>query len=235
MPTGNGPTPTVLYISDEMIAIAAAADFAVLAQRASILAKGDDGSFAADAPWVLDSDTVNFQAQGVAAQDVVSLSGPPGAFPGSGSYLYAVDSASGTSCTLRLLGGAPGYGQPPGAAGLSLVKFSVPSLFAQIDQACYRIKSRFAIDDAIFYRSSTWLYQGVEHAYREFRDAIVFETMADLYEQNSRDQTDQGDFARKAARYRRRADEAIGRVSARWGPTGASEQSTTFFSTKTSR
>lgn len=236
MPVGNGPTPTIVYISDEMIAVEAAADYVALTQKASLLAKGDDGYFAPNAQWVLNSASINFQGQGIKAQNVVSLSGPPVAFPGSGSYLYAVDSASGNSCTLRLLGGALNYGQPPApAAGLSEVKFSIPSLFAQIDQACYRIKSRFAIDDAIFMRSSDWLYQGVEHTYREFRDALVFETVAGLYRANMRDPAQQGDWVSKERLYRRYADEAIGRVSARWGPFGSSEAPTGFFSMKLAR
>lgn len=236
MPTGHGPTPTIVYISDEMIAIEAAADYVALTQKASLLAKGEDGYFAPDAQWVLNSASIDFQGQGVKAQNVVSFSGPTVAFPGSGPYLYAVDSTSGTSCTLRLLGGTLNYGQPPApAAGLSEVKFSIPSLFAQIDQACYRIKSRFAIDDAIFYRSSDWLYQGVEHAYREFRDALIFETLAGLYLANMRDPTSQGDWVTKAKNYRGLANEAVGRISARWGPYGASEAPTGLFSMKLAR
>lgn len=235
--TGHGPIPTTPeYITDEIIAIHAGPDFVALTQRASLLASGGDGSFASGVPWVLNSTAVNFQGQGVAAQNVVSLSGPPAAFPGSGSYLYAVDSVSGTSCTLRLLGGSPGYGQPPGtAAGLSTVKFSVPTLFAQIDQATFRLKDRVSIDENFFWTSSPWIYQGTENPYRVFRDAVVFETLADLYEANTRDPSEQGDFAVKARRYRKRAEEAIGRLCVRWGPYGNSRPPTTPGSQKIAR
>lgn len=235
MPTGHGPLWTSpLFCSDETVAVHIRGDYAMLAPKWQTLADGGDGTFSADAPWVLSSDSVNFQANGVAAQNVVVLSSPASAFPGGG-HLFAVDSVSGNSVTLRRVGFPLNIGQPPGASGLSTVKFSVPSLGPQIDEATYRLKDRFALDEQIFYRSSAWIYQGTEDAYRCLRDACVFTVIADAYEAESRDQTDSGDFARKARVFAGRRDEALGRVQIRFGPTGASEQSTTFFSTKTSR
>lgn len=234
--SGNGPIPTLPWVTDELVAIAAGGDFPLLCQKASILASGKDGSFASGVPWVLNSTSVNFQSQGVAAQNVVSFSSPSGQYPGLGNYLYAVDSASGNSCTLRLLGMGLGIGQPPSpASGQTTVAFTIPTLAAQIDQATYRLKDRVSVDEQFFWTSSPWIYQGVENPYRVFRDAVVFETLADLYEANMRDPGQQGDWVAKASRYRKRADDAIGRLYVRWGPTGTSREPTTAGSMKLAR
>jgi len=219
-----------------MVAQYAGPDFPMLAQRAAVLATGKDGVFAPDAPWVLTSASVNFQAQGVASQHIVSFSSPGMQFPGMGQYLYAVDSASGNAATLRLVGLGPGVGQPPSpAAGMSSVTFAIPTLAPQLDIATYRLKSRLAIDEGIFCRGSSWVYQGVEDLYRVFRDAVVYETLADLYEANMRDPTQAGDWSIKARLYRKRAQEVFDQIYVRWGPTGTSQQPTTPMNTRLSR
>ena len=236
MPTGNGPLPTnPWYASDETISIHAMGDFATLCPQWQVLASGVDGVFAAGAPWVLTSASVNFQAQGVAAQNVVVLTAPKANFPGGG-HLFAVDAVSGTSVTLRRVGQPLNFGQPPApSGGLTAVAFSIPTLGPQIDESTYRLKDRFALDESIFYRSSGWVYQGVEDLYRVFRDATVFSVLADCYESQMRDQTENGDFARKARRYKQRLEEAIVRLQVRWGPYGSSQQPSTITGCKLSR
>lgn len=238
--SGNGPTPTSpLFATDEHIAMYAMADYHVLCPKWGCMAEGRDGTMAMAAPWVLSSATVNFQAQGVCPQTVASFSGPRDAFPGGGAYLLAVDSVSGNSVTLRRIGLGLGEGQPPAlAADLSQVCFSMLTLRPQIDGATYRIKDRFSIDEVTPFRATGWVYSGVEDddpAPRIFRDAVTFETLADLYENAMREQTENGDFARKAKRYRVRSDEAISRLQIRWGPTGNSAEPDSIMSCRLTR
>lgn len=231
---GHGPLITVPnFATDEHVAIQARGDYITLSPKWQTLAEGNDGSFAADAPWVLNSDSVNFQSQGVAAQSVVVLSAPPGNFPGGG-HLFAVDSVSGNSATLRRVGLGLNVGQPPApAAGLTSVKFSIPTQQPQLDQATYRVKQRWAIDEMIFYRSSSWMYQGTEDAYRVLRDVVVFGVLLDAYEFENR--AGDGDFERKMRRVRERLGEAEAQATVRWGPFGNSEAPTNIFSQKISR
>lgn len=210
-------------------------DFATLCPQWQLLASGTDGSFAADAQWVLTSASCDFQAQGVAAQNVIILKAPRASFPGQ-SMLYAVDSVAGNSVTLRIIGQSLNVGQPPSpSAGMSGVAFSIPTLGPQIDEATYRLKQMFAIDEEIFYRSSDWLYQGAEDIYRVFRDATVFSVLADAYESQMRDQVENGDFARKAKRYKMRREEAIAQINARWGPLGNSAEPSNIFGCRITR
>lgn len=233
---GNGPQSTSpLLATDEQLAIHCMGDFAVLCPQWQIFAYGQDGVFAADDPWTLTSASVDFQAQGVAAQQVVVLTQPKTQFKGGG-HLFAVDSATGNSISLRRVGWQPGQGQPPApASGLSGVEFTIPSLSQQIDEASYRIKAQFAIDEDIYYRSSDWMYQGAEDPYRCLRDAVVFTVLSDVYESQMRDQTENGDFARKAKRYKARLGESLEKARIRWGPQGASQSPTNLLGGMVSR
>ena len=234
--TGNGPTPTSpLFTTDEQIAIHALGDFAVLCPGWQVLATAADGIFAAGAPWVLTSASANFQAQGVAAQNVVVLTTPTKNFPGFG-HLFAVDSVSGNACTLRRVGQPLDVGQPPApSAGLAGVTFSAPYFAPQIDETTYRLKQRFTIDEQVFYRSSDWVYQGAEDTLRVFRDAVVFSILADLYEAQMRGQAENGDFARKAKRYKFRLEESLAQIQVRWGAYGCSAEPTGLGSCRIAR
>lgn len=222
---GHGPIPTCpLYCTDELIAIQAPADFANLVDRSQIDAQGQDGVFDADAPWVLNSASVDFQAQGVQAQGVIRLAGPKNVFQGGGQQ-FAIDSVSGNSATLRRLGKALNLGQPPApTAGLSGVSFEVLTFYSQIDQATYRIKDRFGIDETIWTRASQWIYQGAEARFRCLRDAVVFTVLLDAYEQGNR--SEQGDWAAKTRIIRGRLADSLEQVRIRWGQYGNSQSPT---------
>ena len=101
-----------VYATDENIAVRASGDFTMLCPDWQKLACGTDGTFAAGAPWVLTSASVDFVGAGVTARHVVLLQKPNTVFKGSGELL-AVDSASPAGLTLRRLGAGLGVGSPP--------------------------------------------------------------------------------------------------------------------------
>ena len=86
-----------VYATDENIAIRASGDFTMLCPDWQKLAYGTDGAFAAGAPWVLTSASVDFAVAGVTTQHVVLLRKPSTVFKGSGELL-AVDSAADQWC-----------------------------------------------------------------------------------------------------------------------------------------
>lgn len=234
--TGNGPVWTApQFVTDEMVAITAKGDFALLVPDWDRLAYASDGSISEDAPWVLNSGTVNFQTQGIVAQNVVVIDGPRGSFPG-GTKLYAVDSVSGNSCTLRMVGQQLNAGQPPSLSGsVSGISFYVPTLGPTIDEAVYDLKRRYRIDEAIYWRSSVWMYQGAEDAYRVLRDAVVFRALLDAYEFNSRGGDETGDWIRKLRRVEARLNEIYAQIEVRWGPYGTSAAPTNALGCRLSR
>lgn len=228
----NVPTQTTpVYCSDEDILIHAGGDFAVLCPPWQQMAAGIDGAFAPGSPWVLTSASVDFQANGVAPNQVVWLTAPRSQYPGGGQFL-AIDTVSGNSVALRRPYKDSGVGQPPGpAAGLMGISFAVNTLDPQIAEASYDIKQRYAIDDLTggdFARSSSWIYD-----LQVLRVATVYSVLVERYTQETR--TGQGDFDKKVARFRQKLDDALGRVQVRWGPLGNSAAPATLFSCKLSR
>ena len=77
LPMSNLPEQTTpVYATDEDIAVRAGGDFVMLCPPWQQMASGVDGVFGADAPWVLDSASVNFQSNGVTPNQVVQLTTP---------------------------------------------------------------------------------------------------------------------------------------------------------------
>lgn len=210
-------------------------DFCTLAMADSSLASGADGAFSADDRWTIASATVDFEAQGVAAQHVLVVTGPRGLVQGK-PLRFAVDSVAGNAATLRRVGMGAGAGQPPAPpGGMSGVAFEVPTFGPDIDAASFRLKQRFAIDERVAYRSSSWIYRGDEDLYRTLREACCQAVLRDVYERESRDQQGAGDFARKASLAARRYQEALDAVNLRWGQQGTSNPPTNAFSTRLGR
>lgn len=234
--SGNGPQPTSPeYVSDEHVAQYALGDYALLCPHWATLGEGSDGSFDVGAPWVLNSPTVNFGANGVQAQNVVVCKSPPTAFPG-GHHLFAVDSVSGNSCTLRRVGMPLSMGQPPSpATGLSGVTFSIPTAYNAIDNASYEIKRFLRIDEAIYWRNSQWVYEGAEDIYRVFRELTVLQAMAYLFAAQITGGDESADWIRKLHLTQARLDYMKGQVEIRWGPFGNSAQPTNPLGTRLSR
>ena len=148
--------PFTPYCTDEDVAVRARGDYLTLCPPDSILAQGVDGSITGGA-WVLTSATVNFATQGVAKGNVLALSGPQPAFTKSGQ-LFAVDSVSGMSVTLRRYGMDPGVGAPPSSGSVSGVVFSVPTFGPAIASACLDANQMFGLDPNVALRAPGLVY-----------------------------------------------------------------------------
>lgn len=210
-------------------------DFATLAMDDSSLARGTDGTFSADDRWTLTSETVDFEAQGVAPQHVLLITGPRD-LTNNQKLRFAVDSVAGNAVTLRRINMALRQGQPIApVGGMSGIHFDVLTFAADIDVASFRLKQLFAIDERIVFRASSWIYEGNEDLYRPLREACVQAVLRDVYEREQRDQTNAGDFARKAALASKRYQQAVDAIRLRWGPTGVSNSPTDIFSTRITR
>ncbi len=219
---------TPLLATDEDIAVRAGGDYLTLVPPWQTTAAATDGFFDANLPWILNSTLVDFEAQGVAPNQVVLLTDPKSQFPGGGQLL-AIDSVSGTQCTLRRVHQDLGVGQPPAPiVGLTGVKFLVPTLLPQIEEASFDIKTRFGVDETIFSRSSAYIF-----AIRELRTATVLTVLFDRYTFENR--VRQGDFADKVVRVKQELQRALDRVQIRWGAQGSSNEPSSIFSTKICR
>jgi hypothetical protein len=222
-------TPS-LYCTDEDILVRAGGDWALLVPSWQLMAAGTDGVFEPNAPWVLTSDSVNFQAQSVNPNQVVQLTAPKTQYPGGGQFL-AIDSVSGNSITLRRPHKDLYVGQPPAPmAGLTAVQFSISTLDPQIEEATSDLKRRFTIDERLAFRASSFIYAD---NLRDLRMATMLSVLLDRYTQEAR--TERGDFTAKVARIKQQLSEVLARVQIKWGPFGNSSEPTTLFGCKLSR
>jgi hypothetical protein len=216
---------STVYATDENIAIRASGDFALLCPDWQKLAAGIDGVFLPGAPWSLGSASVNFSAAGVTSQHVVLLRKPSSAFKGSGELL-AVESASGTTLTLRRLGSGPNLGQPPSpASGLTGVEFLVATLDPQIEEASFDLNRRFGIDPMVAGRTPSDVYD-----LRDLRQACVLTVLAQRYSSETRGSS--GDFALKLSQVKQELSEVLARLQLRWDSSGVDTRSTGWFSTR---
>src|SRR5689334_649872 len=103
---------TTVYATDEDVALAAAADFAILCPKDQRLAAGSDGYFNPADRWTLRSTAVDFAAQGLAAGQIVQLI-PPSASLRQSAEMLVVSSVAPYAVTLRRKGQPLGVGQPP--------------------------------------------------------------------------------------------------------------------------
>lgn len=226
-------TLTTVYANDEDVALRAAGDFALLCPRDQKVAAGGDGAFAASGRWTLTSASVDFEASGLAAGQVVQLLGPTSAFRPPGESLVVVAAASG-ALTLRRKGQAAGVGLPPGPiGGLGGVEFLVATLGPQLEAASYDLNRRYGIDDLVSGRRSSDLYDP-----REVRDATVLTVLYRQYSAMSREAGNPRDaLAAKAQQSKAELEELLGRVIVHWlpavGPGGPA--ATSRFSTRLAR
>lgn len=220
--TQTGLLPDV-YATDEHVAIAAAGDFDVVAPDWQSLVRGDDGTFQTGDPWTLRSTLVDFEAVGLAPGDVVRLGKP---LRGSG-LLYAVESTTGPTALLRLVGRPAGQGTPPPLAPGVYVAFDAPSLAPQIEEASFDLNQRFGISTIVAGRAPANLADA-----RDLRRACVLSVLAQRYGDAAREA--RGDFRAKFAALRDELSELLARLSIRWAPPAPS-RTTTRFSTRLSR
>lgn len=212
---------TPVYATDEDIAVRAGADFATLCPSWQQMAKGADGFFSVGMPWNLHSTITNFGTNGVKPNQVVWLTAPAPNFPGGGALL-AIDSVStdGTYLTLRRLHKDLNVGQAPAPLnGLTNVAFTINTLDPQTEEASFDLKRRFAIDENIVDRTSSWIYD-----LRDLRMATVLQVLLARYISDAR--SDKGDWARKIVLLKTELSNVLDRVEVRWGPFGTSEPPT---------
>lgn len=220
-----------VYATDEDIVSVAGADFVALSSRSALLAQGTDGYFDVPTPWTLSSSSVVFSASGVGSNQIIHLSrslrSGGDLLRGSGELL-AIDSVTEGSATLRWPGQGLNVGHPPGFGGMTLVTFSVRTMSAQIENACFEINERFAIDPRLDMRSPSRVYD-----LRVLRDLTVFAVLYRAYANGTRDE--KGDWRLKIAQYKSEYDDALSRATLRWGPKGTDQPTTTRFGTRLSR
>lgn len=216
-----------VYATDEDIVSVAGADFSELASKSARLALGADGYFDVPTPWVLSSPSVDFLGNGVASNQVVQLTGARTHFAGGGELL-AVDEATESSITLRWPGQPLNQGHPPGYGGVTGVKFEIRTLAAQIENACFEINERFAIDPA-----NTWRAPDRVYDLRILRDLTVYAVLYRAYANQVRDE--KGDWRLKVAQYKSEYDDALARATVRWGPRGTDQPPTNRFGTRLGR
>lgn len=213
---------TTLYCTDEDIAVRAKGDYIQLCPEWQKLASGTDGAFASNAPWTLTSSSNNFGSLGVASNNVIQLSGPKPNFVGAGE-LFAVDSVSGGSVTLRRLNQALNAGLPPGPAlGLSGVTFKIKTFYPDIDNACFDANRFFGIDPGRGTNDPSGLYDP-----RELRQYCVLTVLQRVYAEAVRSES--GDFKMKLAQVTNDLKELKATLTVRWGDTGESQLARSIF------
>jgi hypothetical protein len=225
---------TILYATDEDIAIRASADYSILVPRDQKLAWGTDGQFAPGLRWTLSSATVDFQANGLAPGHVVHLTQPVSVFKPPGDLLVVADVTAG-AVVLRRKGQPEGVGQPPAPqGGLLQIEYSVVTFAPQIASASYDLNRRYGIDDFIVGRRTSDLFDP-----REVREATVLSVLYRQYMDLCRGPEHHGDsFAAKAQLYKQELDDLLARTVVHWLPTpgtGASNIPTSRFGTRLSR
>jgi hypothetical protein len=224
---------TTPYATDEDVALAAAADFAILCPKDQRLAAGSDGFFDPADRWTLRSTTVEFTAQGLAAGQVVQLTPPPASLRQSAEMLV-VSSVAPYAVALRRKGQPPGVGQPPGSpSGRFNIEFLVTTLGPQIERASYDLNRRYGIVDLIAGRRVADLGDR-----KEVRMAVVLTVLHRRYLDLSREGDQADGFAAKARTVQAELDELLARATIHWGPAGfagAGAPPTTRFSTRLSR
>ena len=228
-------TATILYATDEDIALRASADYALLGPKDQKIASGSDGVFLSWDPWTLTSASCDFQAQGAAPGQLVQLD-KPGSRLRPGGEGFVVVSVSPGAATLRRKGQPAGVGQPPStASGLAGVEFTIVTFGPQIALATDDLNRRFGITTgAVIGRNVAELADPTE-----LRDATVLIVLHRQYLDMSRELTSPTDtFAAKAQLVKAELDDRLDRLTLHWNrllndpePGGP----TTRFSTRMSR
>lgn len=215
---------SVVYATDEDIAVRASDDYTALCPPSQKVAAGVDGVFAAGDLWTLTSASVDFEAAGVAAQNIVRLSKPAATFKGQGELL-AVDVVAGHSITLRRYGMPAGVGQPPSPpGGLTAVEFTILTFYPQIEAKSWDLDERYNIDSSVLGRTPADLYE-----VRELRDTCVTLVLLDRYRSISSKDDPQ------PKQLQQELDELLIRRDVRWGKAGTDQPSSMIFGARLSR
>lgn len=229
MPTPH-PRLAVVYATDEAIAIRDISAYTALCPISQSVASAADGIFSSGFPWDLSSASKAFQSLGVKANHVIRLTGPKAQYLGSGQLL-AIESASGSSVTLRRLGQDIGVGEPPApAVGLTGVTFQILTYDAQIQVASKDLNRTYSIDPNSALNGPSGLTDT-----EDLEQACVLKVLIArlLAETQQRDQT----WGLKLQNYRQELADVMTRLQLRWGPNNDSTEPQVYdnFSTRLTR
>ncbi len=218
---------SIVYATDEQIAVRAPGDFDKLVPAFQCLAYGKDGVMTSGDRWTISSALVDFEAAGVKSGMVVRLKKPV-VFP-DGANLFGVASVSGHDLTLRRIG-ISGIGSPIGPeVGATAVEFKIETLWPQIENATWNLNRMYAIDEATPSRSPSGLYND-----RDLRYACELMVLAERYGEGCRTE---GDFKVKLGMCNAQLSNILASLSVRWAaPSGDPvTPPSTRFSTRISR
>lgn len=224
-----------VYATDEQIAIRAAGDYSLLAPEDQAIAAGTDGVISSGDLWTLSSTAVNFETQGLAVGNVVTLKHNTNrtAYGPSGDR-FAVDSVSGSTVTLKRLGQASGVGQPAApTAGLTSIIFNAVTFYPQTEDASWQINRRYGIDEnSLIGKTPADLADQ-----RDLRTLCVLTVLHGLYVAKARGGNAQGaEWWQKAKAIKDDMDRVEARISIRWGAQDApTRSSSTMFSGRIGR
>ncbi len=218
------PQLAITYASDEDAYAIGGADFGVICPENNLIAKGVDGVFATGDLWTLTSATNDFTAQGAKSGQILQLLGPSVAY--KQPQFLAVESVSGSSCTLRRAGFAVGIGVPPGpVGGLIGITFKILTLYPQLENAAYDLNDQFGIDENIPWRAPLAVYDP-----RQFRRLTILRVFYELYMSINRSKA--GDFADKQKYWQTEYDDVLSMTTIHWGQLGLQQAPTGRFSTR---
>ena len=224
-PSAESPS----YATDEALAIRDSQDYVNLCPRSQLTASGVDGFFSVNLPWVLNSLSTPFAGRGLGPGGVVALSKPPSRFRSPRGDLFAVQSCSGTTATLRRIGKPAGVGDPPSpVAGLTAVAFDALSFGPQLAVASFDAKKFFGIDERETDRSSARLYDS-----GELEQYVILTVLQRLYAvaQKAKD----SDFSMKFGLVSIELADLQSRLTIRWGERGEAHAPTSVFSARVRR
>ncbi len=210
------------YCTDEDICLRAVDDFVRVAPDNNKLAAGNDGVLDFLDPWVLESASNDFESLGVKAGHIVHLRHAQTKVFGPNGDLFAIESVSGTSATLRRVGFAAGVGKPPcPAGGISGVEFVVRTLDPQIEDISYEINEKYAILGYLPDREVSDLTD-----VRQLRALCVESTLARRFLDMSEKPDGSDMYVMKSRYYAEKAAETERLIQLRWGPSGDADPPT---------
>jgi hypothetical protein len=220
---------TLVYCTDEDIALRDQADYVNLAPKSQRTLHGLDGVFASGDLWTLTSASVNFVAAGLASGSVVGLSRPLATYTTPGGELFGVGVVTSGSVTLRRLGLGPGLGLPPSPiGGLTGVGFFCVTFGPQIDTASYDCNKTWGIDPNVPDRVPGLLYDPVE-----LQQYVVLTVLRRCYVSATKAKAE--DFALKLGLVTEELNELRSRLQVQWGPQGQGKPANSIWSGRTRR
>jgi hypothetical protein len=141
-----------LFTDDEGLAERCGLDWSNAAPRLTKVAYGTDGNFSSTDRWLLKSSACDFASRGIQAGHVLYLQRPQSTGIPEFRELFAVESTGGEvaapfSVTLRRVGEAAGFGEPPGpfSGTLTGLSFSCWSAMAAIRNYTREIRDRYPV------------------------------------------------------------------------------------------